>query len=1151
MADPKFIHLNVASKFSMCESLCDLKKLVKACEAENMPAIGISDVNMFNAPHTSVTFSGAGIQPILGQTIGLKRNEIDSKGNLVKPDYLVLIVQNEVGYKNLIKISSVASLEAPENEPAQIELDFVLEHNEGLICTTSSQLYGRAARLLNENKPAEAKEYIQKLKDAFGDRLYIELQRHGHHQELNTEADLVEFAYDMDIPLVATNNVRYIKQHEAEALDVLLCVKEGLTLSAPNRPSYGKEHYFKSTEEMLELFKDLPEAIENTVVIAKRCGYQVPMGTNYMPEWRWSPEGMSVDDDLRNQTIEGLEEHLKETVLPEHPPEKHEQIRKEYYDRMEYELGIIVQMGFSGYFLIVSDFCKWTLENGYPVGPGRGSGAGSLVAWSLKITGLDPIKYGLFFERFLNPERVSMPDFDIDFCQTNRGKTIDYVRRKYGDDHTAQIITFGSLKAKGCIRDVGRVMDLPYGLVNRIAGYIPAGPPDVPIAQALEEDERFKQEYESDEQIKELVDTAMLLEGALRNTSTHAAGVVITPRPIDEIGPAYRDDVTGNAVTQYDGKLLEDAGMIKFDFLGLKTLTTIDTILALVKELGVDIDINKIPVDDQKTFENLCTGHTMGIFQLESQGMQELVRKLQPEVFEDMTALVALYRPGPLGSGMVDTFVECRHGRQEVTYPHPKLEPILKETYGVILYQEQVMQSAQVLAGYTLGGADIMRRAMGKKKPEDMKKQREIFVSGSKEYSDVPEEKSNEIFDLIDKFSGYGFNKSHSLAYGYVSYQTAYLKAHYPDQFTAGSMTMDRGNTEKLVKYKQDFERMGGEILPPCINNSRPLFYVPEEKKIRFALAALKGGSEEAMKYLYEERQKNGPYKDIYDFISRQDPQYFNKRTLEVLVKSGGLDCIEPNRGLIHKNMDVLLSYMGMLKQERNSNQISLFGGGNDEQLEKPKLKKAIAWDPLEMLDHEAAALGFYISSHPLEAYQEDIEALGDIKGLGLLDELASQGEKRVKVVGIVLAIKEMKTKKGQRMGFVTLSDATGQQEVVLFPENYAKAYHLLREKASPVVMTLNMELEEEMLRLSVEGLVENLDSTGAGRQFLELAVNAQTPLEDLKNILSEFSGGPTQCKLHLRTDEGETIIMQLPENYNVRRKLLLQLKNVPDLQVI
>lgn len=1151
MADPKFIHLNIVSKFSMCQSLCDLKKLAKVCGAEQIPAVGISDVNMFSAPHSSVIFSGAGVQPIIGQTIGLKRNEFDERGNLLTPDSVVLIAQNEVGYKNLIKISSMASLEAPENEDAQIDLEEILKRSEGIICTTGTQLNGRLARLINEDDLDAARTYLTKLKDAFGDRLYVEIQRHGHHEELNSEADIVAFAYELDLPLLATNDVRYIKQNEAEALDVLLCVKEGITLAAANRQSYGDQHYLKSTEEMIALFEDLPEAIDNTVILAKRCGFQVPMGTNYMPEWRWSPEGMTVDEDLRQQTQEGLDEYLADTVLAEHPAEKHDEVRKEYQDRMDFELGIIMQMGFAGYFLIVSDFCKWTLANGYPVGPGRGSGAGSIVAWCLKITGLDPIKYGLFFERFLNPERVSMPDFDIDFCQTNRVKTIEYVRDKYGDDHTAQIITFGSLKAKGCIRDVGRVMDLPYGLVNRIAGYIPAGPPDVPIAQALSEDERFQQEYDSDEQIKALVDTGMLLEGALRNTSTHAAGVVITPKPIDEIGPAYRDDVTGNAVTQYDGKFLEDTGMIKFDFLGLKTLTTIDTILGLIKEEGIDLDINRIPVDDKPTFDNLCTGHTMGVFQLESQGMQELVRKLQPELFEDVTALVALYRPGPLGSGMVDTFVECRHGRQDVVYPHPKLEGILKETYGVILYQEQVMQAAQALAGYTLGGADIMRRAMGKKKPEEMQKQREIFVAGATEHNDVPEELSNEIFDLIDKFSGYGFNKSHSLAYGYVCYQTAYLKAHYPFQFTAGSMTMDRGNDEKLIKYKVDLERMGGELLAPCVNNSRPMFYVPEEGKVRYALAALKGGSEEAMTHLYNERKANGEYIDLYDFIARQDPQYFNKRTLEVLIKAGALDCLESDRAITHKNMDVLLSYMSLLKQERNSNQISLFGGGDEDTLEKPKLKKAITWDSLEMLDNEAAALGFYISSHPLEAYVQDISEIGDIENLGELDSLAAKGTKRVKVVGIVLAIKEMRTKKGQRMGFVTLSDTTGQQEIVLFPDDYAKCYHMLREKGVPIVAVLNMELEDELLRLNTEGPVEPLDSTGAGRQFLELGINDKTPIEELQRILEGFSGGPTLCKFYIKTEEGQQITMELPERYTVRRKLLLQLDNVPDLEVI
>ncbi len=1151
MPDVRFIHLNCRSTFSLCEGLPSIKKIAKAAVKAGMPAVGVADTNnLFGAMEMGKHLPGEGVQPIIGLTIGVMRDGTDDRGQMHRPDHVTLLVQNEAGWRNITKISSIGFLESPENEDPQVTLDVIKSHAEGLILLTGNTREGRLARLCREGDLDAAKAYLQELAAAFPTRVYVELQRHGLNDEKQVEADMVDLAYSLNLPLVATNEPRFLKKSDMDAFEVLMCIGAGTTVSDPKRPRYSAEHYFKSQDEMLELFADLPEATANTVTIAKRCGYQVPTGVNYMPEWRWSPEGMTVDDDFRAQAAAGLQKRLDKFVFTEGMTEAEKaEVRKPYDERLAFELDIIIQMGFPGYFLIVSDFCKWSTQNGIPVGPGRGSGAGSLVAWSMEITGLDPIKYGLFFERFLNPERVSLPDFDIDFCQDRRGEVIDYVRRKYGDAAVAQIITFGSLKAKGCIRDVGRVLEMPFGQVSKIASFIPQGPPDVPIHQALDDDERLQDMYKNEEDVKFLLDTAMQLEGAYRHCSTHAAGVIIAPRDLQELCPLYKDARTEIPATQFSMFDAEASGLVKFDFLGLKTLTVIKVCLELMAERGTVLDIDTIPLDDEPTFKLLGSGNTIGVFQVESQGMRELLKKLQPDVFEDVTALVALYRPGPLGSGMVDTFVDCRHGRQKVEYPHPLLEETLKETYGVILYQEQVMASAQVLAGYSLGAADLMRRAMGKKKPEEMAKQREIFVNGATEHNNVPLEQSNHIFDLIDKFSGYGFNKSHSLAYGYICYQTAYLKTHFPLEFMAASMTLDRGNTEKVLKFKQDLDVNKIPLLGPDINASKAMFSV-EGEAIRHALCALKGAGEEAMKALEEERNTNGPYKDVFDFISRQVPKNMNRRQLEVLIKAGALDSLEPNRARLMASVDTLLGYMQSVNEEKNSDQIGLFGGADDSapQLSLPPLAERSPWDQLELLEHEQQAIGFYLSSHPLQAFSEDMAKLGQLDSIAMLEGMAEGGRTSAKVVGIVLAKRELRTKSGKRMGFVTLSDTTGQYEVALFPESYQAAYDLIEQKV-PLVMEIKMEVQGDNVRINAES-VSSLEQGLSLLQSMRIRLNDLTAIDHIKGALEAAEDGRTECLLELPIPNIGNVILNLGRKITPRRQIVMRLESNPAIQV-
>ena len=879
-----FIHLHVHSAYSLAEGAIKVKDLVKLCVANKMPAAAVTDTNnTFGAMEFALEAAKAGVQPIIGAQALYTDEEYQ----------LVLLAQNEHGYRNLSRLLSDAYMDG-DAQKVVISKEDLKAHNEGLICLSGGPEGPIDQNLLHKQND-KAQEHFLHLKECFGDRFYTEIQRHGLAEEAQVEEALIDLAYAHDVPLVATNDCYFADRAAHEAHDALLCISEGRYVTEDDRRKVTPEHYFKSSEEMMALFEDLPEAIANTSVIAQRCSYLLEPVKPLLPPFD-TEGGRSEVEELKAQAKEGLRWRLDNFVMPSCHSDRPEGVEeseavsdpsanarddgnmweKVYWDRLKFELDIIIDMGFPGYFLICSDFIKWAKEQNIPVGPGRGSGAGSVVAWALKITDLDPIALGLLFERFLNPERVSMPDFDVDFCQDRREEVIRYVQDKYGHDKVAQIITFGKLQARAVVRDVGRVLQMPYGQVDRIAKMIPNNPANpTTLQEALDDDPDFRLEIKKEETSEKLIEIALQLEGLYRHASTHAAGLVIGDRPLHELVPLYRDPRSDMPVTQFNMKFVELTGLVKFDFLGLKTMTVVQRTVDLIDE---DIDILQVPLDDPKAYELMAKGDTVGVFQLESTGMRDALRKVKPNRFEDIIALVSLYRPGPMDN--IPKYVAIKDGREDPDYMHPILQPFLEETYGIMIYQEQVMQAAQELAGYTLGGADLLRRAMGKKIQAEMDAQREMFVKGANDNNEVPEKQASEIFDQIAKFAGYGFNKSHAAAYALIAYWTAWLKANYPLEFMAASMTLDLGNTDKLSIFKQDLDRMKVELRQPCVNHSNVDFKV-EGEGLRYALAALKGVGEAAMESVVAERGENGVYKSVEDFASRIDYKSMNKRQIE------------------------------------------------------------------------------------------------------------------------------------------------------------------------------------------------------------------------------------------------------------------------------
>jgi DNA polymerase-3 subunit alpha len=1152
-----FIHLRVHSAYSLSAGAIKIKELVQLCRGEAMPAVAITDSgNLFGALEFAIACAEAGVQPIIGCEIALAPNASGRNGRAAngngnghghapnghgEPDRLVLLVQSETGYRNLLSLVSRAFLDGEEGGEPSVALADLAQESDGLICLAGGA-GGPVGRPLAEGQTEAAEAALAALKEIFPGRLYIELQRHGSPEELRSETGLVDLAYAHDLPLVATNDAYFPDRDFYEAHDALMCIAQGRIVADDDRRRLTPEHFFRPAEEMRALFADLPEACDNTLVIARRCAFIPQSRKPILPAFPL-PAGEDEVSAVRTAAREGL---AARHASPAFAGADDEALRP-YRERLEFELDMIVKTGFAGYFLIVADFIQWAKRQGIPVGPGRGSGAGSVVAWALTITDLDPLRFGLLFERFLNPERVSMPDFDIDFCQDRRDEVIRYVQQKYGRDRVAQIITFGKLQARAVLRDVGRVLAMPYGQVDRIAKLVPYNPAHpVSLDKAIRSEPQLQAARDSDEAVARLLTTALRLEGLYRHASTHAAGVVIGDRPLRELVPMYRDPRSDMPVTQFNMKWVELAGLVKFDFLGLKTLTVLARCFDLLMARDVELDLSNLPLDDPKTFELLSRGDTVGVFQLESSGMRDYLRKLQPNRFEDIIAMNALYRPGPMEN--IPRYIAVKHGEEKPDYLHPALVDILKETHGIMIYQEQVMQIAQVLAGYTLGGADLLRRAMGKKIQSEMDAQRKSFVEGAVARGVAPG-KAEQIFDQMAKFAGYGFNKSHAAAYGLVAYQTAYLKANYPVEFLAASMTLDLGNTDKLNHFRQELGRLGIALLPPDINRSEVAFSVEADPKtgkpaIRYALAAVKGVGQQAMRELVAERAAHGPYKDLFDFARRLDTKSFNRRQFENLVKAGAFECLNPNRAQSFAAADLLLRQASRAAEERVTKQENLFAGVDPGFAARPSLPVVADWPPVERLQHEFDAIGFYLSSHPLDPYAKSLERAGVLRWVDLPVALAANGSTRFRLAGIVIGKKERTSARGNRFAFVQLSDNSGAFEVTVFSEVLAQTRGVL-EGGQPLVVTVDVRREEENLRLTVQK-IEPLDTIVAqAAAGLRIFVAEAEALPRLKSVISREAGGRGRVTIVLDLPSRE-IEMALPGGFRIDPKIRAAVKSLP-----
>ena len=1151
MSHADFVHLRVHSAYSLSEGAIRVKDLAGLCKDFGMPAVAVTDTNnLFGALEFSLTSADSGVQPIIGGQISITREDGDnpSMGRTVtnvRPDQVVLLVQNDEGYRNILKMLSTAYMESDNVEDPQITLDALEKYSAGLILLTGGIL-GPVGRPLVDGQVDTARATLERLNTAYAGRLYIELQRHGLKQERQIEDQMIDWAYELDIPLVATNEAFFPNREMFQAHDALICIAESAYLSQDERRRLTPEHYFKSADEMKALFADVPEAIANTLVIAQRCAYKVERIDPILPPFDCG-EGRNEEDELRKQAHDGLDMRLETQVFQEgQSTEEKEAIAKPYKERLEYELGIIVQMGFPGYFLIVADFIQWAKDHDIPVGPGRGSGAGSVVAWVLTITDLDPLRFGLLFERFLNPERVSMPDFDIDFCQDRRDEVIRYVQEKYGRDHVAQIITFGKLQARAVLRDVGRVLEMPYGQVDRICKMVPNDPGKaMTVPEAVEAEPELRRMIKEEHEVAQLIDIAKPLEGLFRHASTHAAGVVIGDRPLDKLVPLYRDPRSDMPVTGFNMKFVEQAGLVKFDFLGLKTLTVLSTAVQFAAEGGHEVDLSTVSLEDGPSFELLARAETQGVFQLESAGMKDQLRQMKPTTFEDIIAIVALYRPGPMEN--IPSYIRRKHGEEEPDYLYPTLEPILKETFGIMIYQEQVMQIAQELSGYTLGGADLLRRAMGKKIQAEMDAQRKLFVDGA-ESRGVPGKKADEIFDQVNKFAGYGFNKSHAAAYALVAYHTAYMKANFPYEFMAASMTLDLGNTDKLNAYRQELDRMGIKLLSPDINASETYFKVERDadKKptaIRYALAALKNVGEAAMESIIDERNENGPFKDLEDYAGRLDTHQVNKRQMENMVRSGTFDSLNPNRKQLYMGIEAIMGEASAQQSERESNQIGLFGG-EDQPKQTIRVPDIADWPPMERLREEFDAIGFYLSAHPLDSYGKSLQRL-EVVPYGEILEKGVAGN--YTLAGTVVSKKERISQKGNRYAFVTFSDASGSYEATLFSETLSTASELL-EAGTAVLIKCTAQFEGETVRLtaqSIRSLDQMASQTSAG---LQITMNSFKPLEALKEAVFAAKYGQGTIKVVVKRPE-KIVNIKLKKNpVSVTPELLHSIYSIPGL---
>ncbi len=1153
-----FVHLHLHTEYSLVDGIVRIKPLASAVKAAGMSAVAITDhCNMFGLVKFYRAAIAAGVKPIIGTDI-----LVVNPGSKSAPTRLVLLCQNKVGYGNLTRLVSRAYLEGQHNGVALIDKAWFIGATEGLIALSAATVGDVGQALLVDNY-AVAQSLANEWSALFPNRFYLELTRTGRPSEEKYVQQALRLAHDLTLPVVATNDVRFLQASEFEAHEARVCINSGHTLDDPSRPKlYSEKQYLRSPEEMVALFADIPEAITNTVEIAKRCSLPLTLGKNYLPTFP-VPEGMTLDAFFRQEAERGLEKRLAKLVVSDANDFAEKQTT--YAQRLDLELKVITSMGFEGYFLIVADFIRWAKQNAIPVGPGRGSGAGSLVAYVLDITDLDPMDFDLLFERFLNPERVSMPDFDIDFCMEGRDRVIEYVAEKYGRDSVAQIITYGSMAAKAVVRDVGRVLAHPYGFVDKIAKLIPFEL-GMTLEKALKQDEALLTRYNDEEEVKTLIDLGLQLEGIARNAGKHAGGVVIAPSKLTDFTPLYCEEDGNNLVTQFDKDDVEAVGLVKFDFLGLRTLTIIDWALQALnahrKSQGqTPIEILSIPLNDQKVFKLLQACNTTAIFQLESRGMKDLIKRLRPDAFEEIIALVALFRPGPLQSGMVDDFIDRKHGRSKVEYLHEDLTAILKPTYGVILYQEQVMQIAQVLAGYTLGAADMLRRAMGKKKAEEMAEQREIFVTGSKARG-VPEEKSNQIFDLMEKFAGYGFNKSHSATYALLSYQTAWLKAHYPAEFMAAVLSSDMDNTDKVVNFILDCEQNGLSIQPPHVNKSYYKFTVSYQPTpdtpasaqqtspmhIVYGLGALKGVGEAAIESIIEARTE-GPFIDLFEFCQRVDTRKVNRRVIEALIKAGAMDDFGAHRASLLASIDSAFRFADQHRKNAEFGQQDLFGmADTSSESTKVDYLSVPKWRDEVRLQAEKETLGFYLSGHPIQQYEKELRQFitNDIASLR-----PTERHKTLMVAGYVVSVRTLMTKRNTRMAIVKLEDRKDSIEVAVFSEVFEEARPLL-VKDQLLIIDGEVSTDEYSggLRMSAKRI---LDLSMARCEYAKY-IHIDTPkhlalvstLPGLQTALTQFQHGQCRVLIHYQNNEGKARLL-LGDDWRVtpKNELILALRQL------
>src|SRR6476469_3971263 len=1146
MPSAGFVHLHVHSAYSLLKGSIKIAKLGELAKADRQPALALTDTdNMFGALEFSDKMAGYCIQPIVGCELAIDFGDQDPNARNAlasAPSRSVLLAARERGYRSLMRLNSRAFLETPVHQSPHIKLEWLEGDAEDLIALTGGP-DGPISLALHGDHAALAAARCDRLANLFGDRLYVELQRHGIDKERRAESGLIDLAYAKGLPLVATNEPYFAANDDYEAHDALLCIAGGKLIAETDREQLTPDHRFKTRAAMAVLFADIPEALASTVEIAERCSFRPTTRKPILPRFTVGASSGSAgaqndeNGELCRQAEEGLVNRLKVHGLSQGTSEE------DYRARLAFEIDVITRMNYAGYFLIVADFIKWAKAQGIPVGPGRGSGAGSLVAYALTITDLDPIRFGLLFERFLNPERVSMPDFDIDFCQDRRGEVIDYVQQRYGRDQVAQIITFGTLQARGVLRDVGRVLQMPYGQVDKLTKLVPQNPAaPVTLKQAIEGEPRLQAERDGDAVVKRAFDIAQKLEGLNRHASTHAAGIVIGDRPLSELVPLYRDPKSDMPVTQFNMKWVEQAGLVKFDFLGLKTLTVLQTAVALVKRRGIDIDLAMISLEDQQTYTALARAEAVGIFQLESQGMRRALLDMRPDRFEDIIALVALYRPGPMAN--IPTYCARKHELERPDYIHPKLEPILRETFGVIVYQEQVMQAAQILAGYTLGQADLLRRAMGKKIRKEMQAQRADFVKGATERG-IERAQANWIFDLLERFAEYGFNKSHAAAYALVAYQTAYLKANFPVEFLAATMTLDMNNTDKLSEFRAEAVRLGVKVEPPSINRSGVAFEV-EGSTIHYALAALKGVGRQAVEAIVAARGAR-PFSSLADFAGRVDPHAVNKRVLESLAAAGAFDALEGNRARVFATVDTMLATAQRAHEDVAVGQSELFGSGPAHM--PLALGDIEPWLPAERLQKEFDAIGFFLTGHPLDDYAATLKRMR-VQSWAEFARSVRTGANVGRVAGTVVARTERRTRTGSKMGIIGLSDPTGHYEAVLFSEGLAQFRDLL-EPGAAVLLMLSAELQGDDVRARIQ-MVEPLDQAAAKlSKGLRVFLRAEAPIESVAKRLEAPSAGRVaqdqgEVALVLMLGEGTEVEVKLPGRFRVSPQIAGAIKAVP-----